>query len=112
MDCSLRFIIKVGRYGREKQYGDAFETALSGNGIKFERERILPFEGIENQNTSKADFVIENTVVVELKAKPIVAREDYDQIQRYLQAGGFKLGLLVNFRNKYLKLIRIIRLNS
>ena len=103
---------KVGRYGREKQYGDAFETALSEKGIKFERERNLPFEGIENQNTNKADFVVENSVVVELKAKPIVAREDYDQIQRYLQAGGYKLGLLVNFRNKYLKPIRIIRLNS
>ncbi|MBI2097800.1 MAG: GxxExxY protein [Candidatus Vogelbacteria bacterium] len=56
--------------------------------------------------------MIEDKILLDLKAKPIVNREDYDQMQRYLQAGGYKLGLIINFRNKYLRPIRIIRFNS
>ncbi len=40
------------------------------------------------------------------------AKEDYYQAQRYLQASGIKLALLVNFRNRYLKPVRIIRIDT
>ena len=36
-------------------------------------------------------------------------KSDYDQINRYLEVGDRKLGILVNFRSKYLKPIRVIR---
>lgn len=102
----------LGRFCREKQYGDAIEKLLTESNTVFEREKSLPVSLIENENTNKADFVIENSIVLELKAKPIISKDDYLQVQRYLQASKFKLGLLVNFRNKYLKPIRIIRWNS
>lgn len=102
----------LGRYCRERQYGDALQTILTENLISFTREKPIPLEDVINQYTNKADFVIEDKIVLELKSKPLVTKEDYSQMQRYLQAGGYKLGLLVNFRNKYLKPIRIIRLNS
>ena len=102
----------LGRYCREKQYGDALEHLLKEKQIIFEREKTLPVPLVDNTETNKADFVIENSILLELKAKPIITREDYTQIQRYLQAGKIKLGLLINFRSKYLKPIRIIRLNS
>jgi len=102
----------LGRYCREKQYGDAIEHLLKENNLIFEREKALPISLVENIDTNKADFVIENSVLLELKAKPIITKEDYTQIQRYLQASKIKLGLLINFRSKYLRPIRIIRLNS
>lgn len=102
----------LGRFCREKQYGDALEHLFKEGHIAFEREKALPISLVENSETNKADFVIENSILLELKAKPIVTKEDYAQIQRYLQAGKIKLGLLINFRSKYLKPIRIIRLNS
>ncbi|MBI2025233.1 GxxExxY protein [Candidatus Kaiserbacteria bacterium] len=103
---------ELGRYCREKQYGDALEHLLKEKEITFEREKALPIPLIENTETNKADFVIENSILLELKAKPIVTKEDYSQIQRYLQASKIKLGLLINFRSKYLRPIRIIRFNS
>lgn len=103
---------QIGRYGREKQYGDLLESLLADIGLKFKREFTLPVSGINNQRTNVVDFVIGDQILLDLKAKPIVMREDYDQMQRYLQSGKFRLGLVVNFRNKYLKPIRIIRLNS
>ena len=102
----------LGRYCREKQYGDALEKLLNDSRIKFEREKALPIQVIDNQLTNKVDFVIENKILLELKAKPLILKEDYYQTQKYLQAGNYRLGLIVNFRNRYLKPIRIIRINS
>ena len=100
---------KLGRFGRERQYGDLVETLLHERGLRFERERPLPVKGIKHVTTNKADFVVEEKVLLEIKAKPMIERQDYDQIQRYLQAGNYRLGLLINFRNRYLKPIRVIR---
>ena len=96
----------LGRHCREKQYADIFETFLKENAISFEREKALPIKDIENQFTNKADFVINNQIVIDFKAKSVVTKEDYYQMNRYLEAIGFKLGMMVNFRNKYLKPIR------
>lgn len=103
---------ELGRYCREKQYGDALEKLLKKENIKFEREKEFSVQAIDNQHTNKVDFIIEDKIILELKAKPIIQKEDYYQTQRYLQASGYKLGLMINFRNKYLKPIRIIRINS
>ena len=102
----------LGRYCREKQYGDALEKLFMGELVPFEREKALPVVNIDNQFTNKVDFVINNQLLIDLKAKPIITKEDYYQMQKYLQASGHNLGLIVNFRNKYLKPIRVIRHNS
>lgn len=102
----------LGRYSREKQYGDMIETLLKKNNFSYVREKALPVEHIKNKFTNKADFIVDRKILLELKAKPIVSKEDYDQIHRYLFASDLKLGIMVNFRNKYLKPIRIIRSNS
>jgi GxxExxY protein len=103
---------ELGRYCREKQYGDALENVLTAGNIQFEREKELPVGIIDNQYTNKVDFIVDNKIVIELKAKPVILKEDYYQIQKYLQAGNYKLGMIVNFRNRFLKPIRIIRINS
>lgn len=103
---------ELGRYCREKQYGDLFENKLKVENFKYEREKPVPVEGIDNMFTNKVDFVINGELLVELKAKPIVTKEDYYQTQRYLSACGLQLGLIVNFRNKYLKPTRVVRHGS
>lgn len=100
---------ELGRYCREKQYGDALDKLLTQEKIKFEREKELPIKLVDNQHTNKVDFVIEDKILLDLKAKPLVSKEDYIQINRYLDASGYNLGIIVNFRNKYLKPIRVIR---
>lgn len=58
------------------------------------------------------DFIVENKIILELKNTRILTKENYRQIQNYLQQTNIKLGLLVNFRSRYLKPIRIIRIDS
>ena len=99
----------LGRYCNEQQYGDALEHLLKESGIHYKREQILPvaFEG-EKPGRNKADFVNEEKIIVELKAKRLLEKDDYYQVQRYLHAFNKKLGLLINFRDKYLKVKRIL----
>lgn len=103
---------RLGRFCREKQYAEALETALRESRIVFKREGPLPIEGIASGFTNRVDFVINNTLLLEVKAKPFITKSDYYQMQRYLKASGHDLGLIVNFRNSYLKPIRIIRIES
>jgi len=97
---------KIGSYSREKQYADLLEKEFIDKQINYKREYKI------NNSGNIIDFLVENKIVLELKAKTALAREDYNQIQRYLQSLNVKLGLLINFRNKYLKPIRIIRIDT
>lgn len=42
----------------------------------------------------------------------MILRDDYYQLQRYLQSTQKKLGLLVNFRYRYLKPLRIVKIDT
>ena len=97
---------EISPYGREKQYGDAIEKILREAGISFARELRIGDSG------NIADFIIDDKIILELKAKRIITKEDYYQLQRYLQKTGLKLGLLVNFRNKYIKPVRVLRIDT
>lgn len=97
---------ELGRYCREKQYGDFLERRFKELKIPYKRELAISGTG----NT--VDFLVENKIILELKNKRMVTREDYYQIQRYLQAAKIKLGLLVNFRDRYLKPLRIVRIDT
>lgn len=109
--CGLCFSAhnELGRYRNEKQYADAIEVALKENKIIYIREkRMTPsFEG-ENCCRNIPDFIIDDKIVLDLKAKAIITKEDYFQMRRYLASGNFKLGIVVNFRQKYLRPKRIL----
>lgn len=81
------------------------ETLFRRDGIKFEREKKLPISSYVGGN--QADFVIEDKIILECKANICVTKEDYYQIMRYLESSHKKLGILVNFRSKYLRPKRI-----
>ncbi|VVA43568.1 conserved hypothetical protein [Candidatus Roizmanbacteria bacterium] len=100
---------ELGKYCNEKQYCDSIEEHLKELKLDYEREKILPisFEG-ENKGRNKVDFLIENTIILEIKAKRFTSREDYYQARRYLNALNKKMCLLVNFHSEYIKPKRIL----
>lgn len=97
---------KLGRYAKEKQYGDLLERKLKENNINYQREYVIGKTG------NIADFFIDKKIILELKTKTIIGKNDYYQIQRYLQILNIKLGLLINFRSKYLTPKRIIKIKT
>lgn len=65
------------------------------------------FEGEQNSR-NKVDFLVENKIILEIKAKRILTRDEYYQVKRYLTALNKKLGILVNFRQKFIQPKRIL----
>lgn len=103
---------KLGRYCKEKQYGDAIEDVLRSKNIKYEREKIIPINLNEaTVGGNKVDFYIEDKILIEIKAKRFITKEDYYQTKRYLEAFRKPLALLVNFRHRYIKPKRILNIN-
>lgn len=98
---------KLGRFAREKQYGDELEKILEENGYNYFREYEIK-NAEEEFSGNKVDFLIDDKVLLELKAKKFVTKEDYYQVQRYLHYLEMELGLLVNFRATYLKPKRVL----
>ncbi len=97
---------KLGPYCREKQYADLLEFELKEKNIEYVREYRIGDSG------NVADFLIDNKIIIELKSKQILVREDYRQIQRYLQSSNIKLGLLINFSVRRLYPKRIVRIDT
>lgn len=99
---------KLGQFCRERQYGDELEFLCKQSGLEYLREANLQVLVPDSPKGNNADFIIAGKILLELKAKPIITKEDYYQVQRYLQAAHLELGILINFRAKYLYPKRIL----
>ncbi|MBI2035993.1 MAG: GxxExxY protein [Candidatus Liptonbacteria bacterium] len=99
----------LGRFRNEKQYADALEKLLKDDNIPYVREFALQvsFDG-EGSRRNVVDFLVDYKIVVELKAKRFLTKEDYYQLKRYLVSSNKKLGILVNFRQQALTPKRIL----
>src|SRR5205085_464592 len=94
---------RIGRFCREKQFCDEYEKELIEASIPYKRELVVGDSG------NKLDFFVYDCIALEMKAAPYILKEDYYQTQRYLQALNLELGIIYNFRDKYLKPKRILR---
>lgn len=99
----------LGRYCQEKQYADGLEILLKEACLPYEREyRIEHALSAISPTRNKVDFLIDGKIIVEMKAKQMLTKEDYFQAQRYLKNTNLELALLVNFRFPQLKVKRIL----
>jgi len=96
----------LGRYSKEKQYSDALERELKEKNIKYVREERVMRDNYFTGNIT--DFIVDDCIVVELKAKKFITKDDFYQIKKYLISLNKKLGLLVNFRDDFIKTKRVL----
>ena len=96
--CAMRFHSHLGNGFQEVIYQRCLAIELKKAGLVFEREKdqTIYYEGFP-MGTRRADFIVENQIVVELKA--IINLEDVHlaQAKNYVVAYNFPIGLLINF---------------
>ena len=96
--CAMKVHNTLGNGFQEVIYQRclAIEFDRAGLGFGREVEQLIFYEGIE-VGTRRADFVVENKVIVELKA--LINLEDVHlaQAKNYVVAYDFSKGLLINF---------------
>ncbi|MBZ5538384.1 MAG: GxxExxY protein [Acidobacteriia bacterium] len=92
---------KLGYGFLEKVYLNAMATELRRAGLKVEKQAKIDvfFKG-EIVGEYYADLVVENAVIVELKAKRCLMEEDEAQLLNYLRSTPYEVGLLLNFGPK------------
>jgi GxxExxY protein len=96
--CAMKVHNTLGNGFQEVIYQRCLAIELQNAGLGFEREieQAIFYEGI-HVGTRRADFIVENDIVVELKA--LINLEDVHlaQAKNYLVAYDKPIGLLINF---------------
>ncbi|MCB9231094.1 MAG: GxxExxY protein [Bacteroidia bacterium] len=89
----------------EKAYQECLCHELIKAGLKVEKEVPMPliYQEIKLDLGYRLDLLVENKLVIELKAVEEVNDTHKAQILTYLKLGGYKLGLLLNFNVVMLK---------
>ncbi len=103
---------ELGRFRNEKQYADYFEKLLIEEKIKYVREhKFEDHQYGQSKVRCICDFIIEDKVIIEFKAKNYITKEDYYQTKRYLVTLNLQLAILVNFRQYRLSPKRVLNSN-
>lgn len=83
---------------KESIYQKSLYIELKAKGLNVEREKQLPiFYLQEKVGLYIPDLLVNNEIILELKAKPFLHKDDVKQFWYYLKNSHFKLGLLINF---------------
>ena len=95
----------------EKVYQDALECEFKLQGIPYEREKRfkIEYKGTVLDQEYIADFVCYGKIIVELKAVDALLPIHEAQVINYLNITKYKLGLLVNFNDRKVLPMRIVR---
>ncbi|MFH0755210.1 MAG: GxxExxY protein [bacterium] len=100
---------KLGLGHKEQIYHSAIEIEFKKAGIIFEsKKNISIIYDSKNIGTYQPDFVVENQILIELKAFPEIGHSQTEQVRSYLKGSQYKLALLVNFGSKDIEIKRIV----
>lgn len=104
---------KLGYGLRESSYEKVVENLLIENKINFKKQLKCAFK-INNKliRYYYLDFLIEDKIVLELKAQRRINKENVSQVYDYLKINKLRLGILANFTKNGVIFKRIICKND
>lgn len=94
----------------EVVYKDALEIEFKANNLSFEREKefSIEYKGVILPHKFYADFIVNEDIVLEVKAVKEFSGEHTAQVLNYMKLSESEIGLLVNFQNKSLQHKRLV----
>ncbi|MBZ4035751.1 GxxExxY protein [Flavobacterium sp. 17A] len=89
----------------ENVYKECLFYKIKQRGLQVEKEKSMPliFEEIKLECGYRIDLLVENKLVIEIKAVEDLTENHLAQTLTYLKIGKYKLGLLINFNEALLK---------
>jgi len=107
--CAQNVSRELGAGFFEKVYENALCVELRRAGIPYQRQQRFSITyREENIGYYVADLVIDNRLLLELKALSGFSREHDAQVMNYLKASGLTVGLLLNFGVAKLGIRRVV----
>jgi GxxExxY protein len=89
----------------ESVYEEIMYFELSKKGLSIARQKPVPviWDTLKMELGFRADLVVENKVIIELKSVEAIAPVHYKQLLTYLKLTRLKLGILINFNENLIK---------
>jgi len=99
VDCGFRIHNELGPGLLETVYEVVLAHELRDHGLQVKRQVPVPlrYKGVVFDEAYRADLIIEDSVLVELKSVETLTATHKKQVLTYLRLAGLRLGLLINF---------------
>ena len=107
--CAIEVHKTLGPGFLESIYENAFILELEKHNLHVERQQevIVKYDGIE-VGRHRLDLIVNDTIVVELKAIKNIEDVHFAIVKSYLKALGKEHGLIINFSKPVLEVKRVI----
>ena len=111
--CAMKVHNTLGNGFQERIYQRCLAIELQKSNLSYEQEvnQKIFYEGFD-VGTRRADFIVENRVIIELKTVINLEDAHLAQTKNYLTAYGFEKGLLINFGSTSLQYKLIFNSNT
>ncbi len=105
MDASFQLHRELGPGLLESVYEAVLAKLLINSGLELQRQSAIPvkFQGMMFDEGFRADLIVEQKVIIELKSVERLQPVHSKQLLTYLRLTGCRLGLLINFGENLLK---------
>jgi GxxExxY protein len=105
VDVAYKVHTRLGPGLLESVYEEILYFEFIKLGLNVERQKGIPviWDNLKMELGFRADLIIENKVIIELKSLETIAPVHPKQLLTYLKITGIKLGLLINFNESLIK---------
>jgi len=105
VDTCYQIHMDLGPGCLESVYEEILFFELKNKGLFVERQKVIPviWKSLKMELGFRADLIVENKVIIELKSVEIMSPVFPKILLTYLRLTNLKLGLLINFGEKYIK---------
>jgi len=101
---------EMGMGFKEVLYKDALQLEFQMKNIIFKREQQykIEYKGMILPHSYYADFLVFDSIILEVKSTPIIVNSFVAQTINYLKVSGLKLGIIANFGEKSFTYKRVV----
>jgi GxxExxY protein len=105
VDIAYQIHVELGPGLFESVYETVMAYELQAKGLEFVRQKPIPitYKSIHLEEGFRADLIVENKVIVELKSIENIGIIHKKQLLTYLKLSNKRLGLLINFNTELIK---------
>ena len=105
VNTSFQIHKEIGPGLFESVYEAILFYELTQQGLKVSKQQAIPviWKEIKMDQGFRADLIVENKVLIEIKSVESIAPVHQKQVLTYLKLTGLKLGLLINFNEALIK---------
>lgn len=105
VDTCYQIHVELGPGLFESVYEEILTYELIEKGLSVSRQQNVPvvWKEVKMDHGFRADLIVENKVLIEVKSVATIAPIHQKQVLTYLKLSGLKLGLLINFNQALIK---------